>query len=90
MKERKYKLMDQKANSVADLAKSLEIEIERAEKESQPIGPGEIMVRWQDILDAQYAREWPQVVVHDSQGRPSRYTVPRIVPETKESTEAAA
>ncbi|KAH8150381.1 uncharacterized protein LAJ45_05592 [Morchella importuna] len=89
-KEKKKILMDQKANSIADLAASLEWEIAKANREhdemagkkDQPprIGRDEVVVRWQDIYDAQYARDWPELVVHEVAER-ARHTAPKAVEE---------
>ncbi|KAI5804530.1 transcriptional regulation of mitochondrial recombination-domain-containing protein, partial [Geopyxis carbonaria] len=59
-KERKYKIMDQKANSIADLAESLRIELER--NTAADVKEGDVVVSWADILDAEYAEKWPQKV----------------------------
>ncbi|KAF8251743.1 hypothetical protein K440DRAFT_595223 [Wilcoxina mikolae CBS 423.85] len=87
-RERKYMIMDQKANSIADLAESLRIEIARAQEKK----PGKeeaqaeeevptdvnVMVRWRNILDAEYAAEWPPSVMHGDQGRADRpYKAPK-------------
>ena len=78
-KERKYYLMDQKANSIADLAESLRIEIERAEAAGEAVKEGAVMVRWRNIYDAEYAAEWPGLVVHGDQGRADRpYVAPKV------------
>jgi hypothetical protein len=89
-KERKYYLMDQKANSIADLAESLRIEIVRAGLQDIPAQEGDIMVRWRNILDAEYAKSWPKIVVHGHQGRADRpYVAPRVE-ETKQDAVAHA
>ena len=64
MKERKYILMNQRANSIADLAESLRIEIDRAVKDKLPLEEGHIIVRWKNVLDAEYASQWPHLVQH--------------------------
>lgn len=103
-KKRGKVLMDQKANSVADLAAVLlqqekgptteqiersERRVKRVEKlrkqkgankvKKKPVlapelgGTEGVMVRWADILDAEFAETWPVAVVHDVLGK-SRYT----------------
>ncbi|KAL8788228.1 MAG: hypothetical protein Q9195_007397 [Heterodermia aff. obscurata] len=105
-KERGAVLMDQKANSVADLAAVL-LQDEKGPSEEQArhkerskrywdlvnrqkvkagkpptkkhinlsLGPivNEVRIRWADPMDAEYAKTWPQSVVHHSLER-SRYT----------------
>lgn len=85
-KEKKYKLMDQKANSIADLAASLEWEIAQANRKAEEtketknpspaVGKDEVIVRWHDVYDAQYAKSWPEFVSHHPAERAVRYTVP--------------
>ena len=66
------KLMDQKANSVADMAAVLsEIDPLRAEGKEKVAGEGEdgakevvVEVRWKDLLDAEFASTWPENVLH--------------------------
>lgn len=96
--------MNQKANSVADLAAVLlqqergptTKQIERSEKrvkqveklkrqkgadkvKKKPVlapelgGTEGVMIRWANILDAEFAETWPVAVVHDILGK-SRYT----------------
>jgi hypothetical protein len=88
-RERKYMIMDQKANSIADLAESLRIEIARAKEKAPTKDKAEaeeevptdvnVMVRWRNILDAEYAAEWPASVMHGEQGRADRpYTAPKV------------
>jgi len=78
-KKRKYAIMDQKANSIADLAESLRIEIERSAAAGVPVNNGDIVVRWRDTLDAQYAPDWPKPVEHTDQGRSDRpYMAPKV------------
>lgn len=89
-KEKKMILMDQKANSIADLAASLEWEINQANKLAEETKGGknplpavekdEVIVRWNDINDAQFAESWPELVLHDQAERAKRYTVPPIKP----------
>lgn len=57
-KLRGRKLCDQKANTIADLAAVLG-EVTTDEKS------GEIIVKWSDLLDAEYAETWSSNVVHD-------------------------
>lgn len=95
-KKRGRVLMNQKANSVADLAAVLlqqerpltakQIEISAAriklknslrkrkgplEVEDHPVpaqelqGVDGVIVRWANMMDAEFARTWPQAVVHD-------------------------
>lgn len=90
-KERSRKLMDQKANSVADLAASLALEIERITKiakepkrrpqrgERVPLTlpipvEGDVVVRWSNIYDYEFAKDWPAAVVHDHMERDGRHT----------------
>ena len=69
-KERGRRLMDQKANSVADMAVVLgalggggEAGGEKdVEKEGKDVV---VEVRWKDLLDAEYAQTWPATVIHD-------------------------
>lgn len=85
-KEKKYILMDQKANSIADLAVSLEWEIAQANKKAeetketknpQPaVGKDEVVVRWHNVYDAHFAKNWPDLVLHCRAARAVRYTVP--------------
>lgn len=72
-------IQNQKANSVADLAASLEIEIERVEKNGGEVKRGDVVVCWQDILDAEYAEKWDERIVHTEQAPRDRYTAPKIV-----------
>lgn len=104
-KRRGKVLMDQKANSVADLAAVLHLqgkgpskkrilnaEIRRGRVETLKKQKGEdkvkkapvdvasemggiegVKVRWADILDAEFAKTWPEGVVHDVLEK-SRYT----------------
>lgn len=91
-KEKKYILMDQKANSVADLAVSLEWEIAQANKKAEEtkktknpmpvVGKDEVVVRWHNVYDAQFARDWPDLVLHCHAERAVRYTVPPKKVET--------
>lgn len=87
--------MDQKANTVADLAKVLELQkegptAEKVEKKKRAIvrveklkargkkrmmkrqpqeadegGVDGVVIRWANLLDAEYAASWPEEVVHD-------------------------
>lgn len=95
--------MDQKANSIADLAAVLTLQKEgpsqehveeanrraarvrlqkgrgkKAWRKKNPQGPVQggvegVKVRWVNLLDAEYAAEWPEEVVHDGLER-HRYT----------------
>ncbi|KAK6363268.1 hypothetical protein TWF730_000711 [Orbilia blumenaviensis] len=56
MKERSKILQDQRGNSIADLAAICKRDVTGEEK---------VRVRWMNIYDAEYAREWPECVVHD-------------------------
>ncbi|KAL2052119.1 hypothetical protein ABVK25_007561 [Lepraria finkii] len=105
-KQRGKVLMNQKANSVADLAAVL-LQAEKGPSEEEVLaakrkreraehlrrvrrekvvdkGPWDmgkemgggvegVMVRWADVLDAEYAETWPEAVVHDGLEK-SRYT----------------
>ncbi|KAI9833237.1 MAG: hypothetical protein M1826_000150 [Phylliscum demangeonii] len=128
-KKRGRWLMDQKANSIADIAAALTRQEEyataaaesaraasekarlaehdpaerlRAHKQRQKrmqmrarrgtdvtkldqntayaSGPGTVMIRWRDILDAEFAEQWPASVVHDGLDY-SRHTAPLPVRE---------
>lgn len=103
-KKRGKVLMNQKANSVADLAAVLlqqergptTEQIERSERRMKQVekmkrqrgadkvkkkpvlapelgGTEGVMVRWANILDAEFAETWPVAVMHDVLGQ-SRYT----------------
>ena len=92
--------MDQKANSVADIAAVLlqqdreptEEEKQKAERKKRNVrrlmkkgkkageleteewrGTDGVMVRWANILDAEFAETWPEKVVHDGLGK-NRHT----------------
>lgn len=95
--------MDQKANSIADLAAVLKLQkegwtkkhVQKKERQIEkvrmlkergktkyrrrdPQGPPEmgvegVRVRWINLLDAEFAEEWPEEVVHDGLTR-QRYT----------------
>ena len=56
MKERSKILQDQRGNSIADLAAIIKRDVKGDEK---------VRVRWMNIYDAEYAKEWPESVVHD-------------------------
>jgi hypothetical protein len=89
-KKLKYVLMNQKANSIADLAESLRIEIDRAEKEGVKVAEGDVVVRWRNIRDAEHAQAWPGLVVHGDQGRADRpYVAPKPPQETVLEAEQA-
>ncbi|KAG0646792.1 hypothetical protein D0Z07_6311 [Hyphodiscus hymeniophilus] len=73
-RERGRKLMDQKANSVADMAVVLgtlgdgEGEVGEGEEQAQVQKEGGdvvVEVRWKDLVDAEYAETWPVSVIHD-------------------------
>ena len=123
-KERGRVLMDQKANSIADLAAVLlqqetgpgqervergERRRERVEKLKKRKGEGKVKkkpidvekafgggvegvkVFWANVLDAEFAKTWPEKVVHGDL-RVSRYTAafpvgPERVDEVKEEEE---
>jgi len=53
--ERKKLLMNQRANSIADLAESL-----------KKTDDARIEILWDDIYDAEYAPKWPANVLHDT------------------------
>lgn len=87
--------MDQKANTVADLAKVLELQkegpteekveakkraivrieklkargkkrmLKREPQEADEGGVDGVVIRWANLLDAEYAASWPEEVVHD-------------------------
>ena len=114
MKERGKVLMDQKANTVADLAAVLlqqeagpnAYRVERAKKrlkrveqlrkqkgadkvnrhpvdiEKELTGVEGVIVRWANLLDAEFAERWPEEVVHDDLKR-ARYTAAWPVLEPK-------
>ncbi|KAG0130720.1 transcriptional regulation of mitochondrial recombination-domain-containing protein, partial [Tuber indicum] len=94
-KERTRILMNQKANSVADLAESIRMEVDRIRKVANPPPlrkgekakkdppiklpipqEGDVVVKWSNIYDAQYAKVWPEVVVHGNLQRDGRHTAP--------------
>ena len=78
-KQRKYILMNQKANSIADLAVSLDHQIERMKKTENPLSEGDIGIHWRNLDDAQYVAEWPPLIRHGDQGRANRpYQAPEI------------
>ncbi|KAL9029831.1 MAG: hypothetical protein Q9196_001976 [Gyalolechia fulgens] len=116
-KKRGKILMDQKANSIADLAAVLALQkqgpsqehIEEANKRADrvrlqkgrgkkawrrkdPQGPVEggvegVKVRWVNLLDAEFAAEWPEGVVHDGLER-HRYTAAfPLIEDNEEATE---
>ncbi|KAL7271440.1 hypothetical protein RUND412_005795 [Rhizina undulata] len=89
--ERKKYLMDQKANSIADLAESLNLEITKANKnsEAEKVNSGDVVIRWTNLYDAEYAKEWPEEVLHDDAGRPVRYTATVPGEKSKEEVEVA-
>ena len=91
-KELKYIIMNQKANSIADLAESLRIEIKRSEDAGVSVNNGDVIVRWRDILDAQYAAQWPKLVGHADLGRADRpYMAPKVeLPKVGASPEPEA
>ena len=90
-KQRAYKLRDQKANSVADIAEVLgrvwyrgraeEVGLERwlGVGSGSGMGKERVLVRWSDVGDAEFARTWSPFVVHHSMGVTSRgREVPRL------------
>lgn len=90
-KKRRFMIMNQKANSIADLAQSIKIEIERAQsKGDPPLKDGQVKVWWHDIHDAEYAKEWPKIVQHSLQGPPERYASPSVETLKRRDAEAAA
>jgi hypothetical protein len=84
-KDRGRKLMDQKANSVADMAVvlgDLGAEGDGGGIVAEGKGKGKegevkqaenvvVEVRWKDLLDAEFARTWTDNVIHDSLGNGS-------------------
>ncbi|KAL8948524.1 MAG: hypothetical protein Q9222_005292 [Ikaeria aurantiellina] len=113
-KKRGKILMDQKANSIADLAEVLRLQqegpsektIEAAEKrlkrvtmlkdrgkksmsrrdpqEPEKAGVEGVTIRWANLLDADFARQWPEPVIHDGLTR-HRYTA--VLPQVEGGTE---
>lgn len=84
-------IQNQKANSVADLAASLDIEIARMEKAGEEVKKGDVVVCWKDILDAEYAEKWDERIVHAEMGERDGYTAPKIVlPEVPVQEQAVA
>lgn len=71
--ERKSVLQNQKANSVADLAIALQMELDRLENDQKRTGVAEIMVKWQDMGDGNLVKKWPSEVIHQQGERPDRY-----------------
>lgn len=109
--------MDQKANSIADLAAVLALQkqgpsqehIEEANRRADrvrlqkgrgkkawrrkdPQGPVKggvegVKVRWVNLLDAEFAAEWPEEVVHDGLER-HRYTAALpLIEDSEDATE---
>ncbi|KAI4173874.1 MAG: hypothetical protein LQ343_002642 [Gyalolechia ehrenbergii] len=116
-KKRGKILMDQKANSIADLAAVLALQkqgpsqehIEEANRRADrvrlqkgrgkkawrrkdPQGPVKggvegVKVRWVNLLDAEFAAEWPEEVVHDGLER-HRYTAALpLIEDSEDATE---
>lgn len=91
-KEKKSILMDQKANSIADLAVSLEWEIAQANRKAEEtketkspmpaVEKDDVVVRWHNVYDAHFAKNWPELVLHCPAERAVRYTVPPKKVET--------
>lgn len=71
--ERKSVLQNQKANSVADLAVALQMELDRLENDKKRTGGEEIVVKWQDESDGHLVKKWPSEVIHQKGERPDRY-----------------
>ena len=84
-KKRPRWLMNQKANSIADIAAVLQRQ-EDKEKAMQQSNGGEetsvegVRISWRNILDAEYAESWPGGVVHDGLDY-SRHTAPAPIRE---------
>jgi hypothetical protein len=76
MDDRRRALMNQKANSIADLSAALKYEMER----HTDLPPKSIIIRWQDQNDFQFAETWPKGVYHDHAGR-GRHTSAAKEPE---------
>ncbi|KAF8465309.1 transcriptional regulation of mitochondrial recombination-domain-containing protein [Kalaharituber pfeilii] len=72
--KRKKKLQDQKANSIADLAQAIQMELEHLEKKNMRTGDEQIVIKWQNPIDGEYAKSWPGEVRHMQGSRPERYT----------------
>lgn len=72
--ERTKKLQDQRANSVADLAASLEMQLEQLGKKNMRTSTEEIVIKWQDQRDGEFAKHWPGEVIHMKGARPERYS----------------
>ncbi|RDW71272.1 hypothetical protein BP6252_07835 [Coleophoma cylindrospora] len=86
-KVRQRKICDQKANAVADLAAVLREVSEGKE------GLGEVVVEWSDVLDAEYAGEWSDNVVHDTleyAKNNRKYVIRRRFPVDAEGNELEA
>jgi hypothetical protein len=71
-KGRGWKLVDQKANSVADMAEVLgrigTVMGEEIGLRVKDEGEGKnvvVEVRWKDLLDAEFAHTWSENVIHD-------------------------
>jgi len=63
-KERGKLLCDQKANSIADISAVLgKLDLKEVENTGDGVAP--VLVKWKDMLDAEYAENWPEGVVHD-------------------------
>ncbi|RPA74156.1 hypothetical protein BJ508DRAFT_189229, partial [Ascobolus immersus RN42] len=60
--DRRKALMDQKANSIADLAAALEYEVKRAEGEGKGLEARSVVIRWAEPYDSEFAKSWPERV----------------------------
>ena len=69
--DRKKTLQDQKANSIADLAEVLKMEL--AKLPAKDTWKGTVVIRWQDILDGEFAKQWPEPVEHQLGSQPERF-----------------
>jgi nicotinamide mononucleotide (NMN) deamidase PncC len=80
-------LCDQKANSIADIAAAIKGVVEAEGNEEGKV-EGEIVVRWKDVFDAEFAESWPEGVVHDKLvvGKNNRRVV-EFEAETEEGVE---
>lgn len=71
--------MNQKANSIADLAAALEHEVSKHTE----LEPKSIVIRWQEPYDSEFAASWPEAVVYHDKAARGRHTSAAPTPELK-------
>ncbi|KAI5811134.1 transcriptional regulation of mitochondrial recombination-domain-containing protein [Peziza echinospora] len=82
--ERKKILQDQKANSIADLAEVLKMEL--AKLPPNETGKGTVVIKWQDVLDGEFAKQWPEPVEHHQGSQPERFAFSKYdLPEEQQA-----